>query len=519
VPKFDGTDISKYHSFRQAWASAEQKLDRMGKTPAEKLLDLKKVLSGNALKYIGSLTDSKDKNYLGALKMLDRHYHDKQLTGKEAIERLMNLSRMTNDPSSIEETFFSLSNIYQIIRGLDLTDKEFKTLIFTSIAEQKLTNPIRKAWAKRCEDKRSKSHPLGHRAKVSDFFEVIERELKLSRSMSHSSTKQDDGKKKEKQETKKEDKRSLYSSFGANKKDSKEESHTLKCVFCSKPHKSSKCQTFRDKSIHDRWEMVKAKKLCSLCFRTHENFKDCTFKPCDINGCGKRHSRLLHNPKSSSSTSRPSSHSAQTKTSETAPPQNNTPSNSSEKAPSSCSALSNTSGKNKIAILQSCIAWAVSPSGEKHRARIFIDLGSEISLITRQMAAIMGLQGRPTTLQMNVAGGGETSPTKEKEVTFRLESLDGKYTTPLIEATTTSTISKGLRAIPIKISDFAHLRNLTFTETFPRGEVDVDIMVGLPYYNWLIKDQPIMGQPSEPMALPTKLGMVLTGSCLTKNQD
>ena len=139
--------------------------------------------------------------------------------------------------------------------------------------------------------------------------------------------------------------------------------------------------------------------------------------------------------------------------------------------------------------------------------------------VTRQMAAIMGLQGRPTTLQMNVAGGGETLPTKEKEVTFRLESLDGKYTTPLIEATTTSTISKGLRAIPIKISDFAHLRNLTFTETFPRGEVDVDIMVGLPYYNWLIKDQPIMGQPSEPMALPTKLGMVLTGSCLTKNQD
>ncbi len=153
--------------------------------------------------------------------MLDRHYHDKQLTGKEAIKRLMNLSRMTNDPSSIEETFFSLSNIYQIIKGLDLTDKEFKTFIFTSIAEQKLTNPIRKAWAKRCEDKRSKSHPLGHRAKVSDFFEVIERELKLSKSMSHSSSKQDDGKKKEKQETKKEDKQLLKVHLEPTKKTQK----------------------------------------------------------------------------------------------------------------------------------------------------------------------------------------------------------------------------------------------------------------------------------------------------------
>jgi hypothetical protein len=40
-------------------------------------------------------------------------------------------------------------------------------------------------------------------------------------------------------------------------------------------------------------------------------------------------------------------------------------------------------------------------------------------------------------------------------------------------------------------------------------------MIGLPYYTMLLAGTPITGKPKEPVALPTKLGYVLTGSYQT----
>ena len=123
---------------------------------------------------------------------------------------------------------------------------------------------------------------------------------------------------------------------------------------------------------------------------------------------------------------------------------------------------------------------------------------------------MMGLNGKDTTLSLNVAGGGTTSETKEKEVSFCLESADGRYKTPTITATTTKTISTELREIPISTDKFPHLRGIKFTEDFPRGPTIVDVMIGVEHYNRLLTGSPIKGKPDEPMALPTKLGYILT---------
>lgn len=123
---------------------------------------------------------------------------------------------------------------------------------------------------------------------------------------------------------------------------------------------------------------------------------------------------------------------------------------------------------NSIAILQSCLAWLLAPSGEKMLVRVFLDGGSELNLIRRKLAQTMGLNGKSVTLQMNVAGGSETAPSKEKEVEFKLEAVNGKYTSPVISATTIKAISKDLREIPLVMDKFPHLRGLEFTEKFPR---------------------------------------------------
>ena len=165
-----------------------------------------------------------------------------------------------------------------------------------------------------------------------------------------------------------------------------------------------------------------------------------------------------------------------------------------------------------MAILQSCLAWAVNPTGEKFKARIFLDPGSEICLIRRQLAQTMGLGGRSVTLQMKVTGGGITSPSHERDVGFCLESLDGSYKTQEIEATTIKEITARIRDIPFGLSEFPHLDGLSFTEDYPRSSSNIDILVGIPEYNNLVTGLPIRGKPNQPVALPTRLGYVLSGS-------
>ena len=497
VPKFDGNDVTKYPSFRQAWESADKKLEKMGKTPAEKLLELKKVLGGKALKYIGNLTDSHDRNYEGALNMLDRYYYDNQITGKSAIDKLLALPKMGNDTDSMEEVFFELANIHQILEGLQLSSEEGKTLLFTTIAESKLNTYVRKSWARKCEEKEDRRHPLGHKATEKDFFSVIEREIKLSRNLTSKKKEEKKDEKKEerkREEKKKEERKTIHGSFGAQKQDDQ----SRKCQVCSKTgHPNWRCSEITSKSVPERWELIKQKKLCRLCFDKHKT-TDCKFRSCDIKGCGRPHSRLLHADKQVSNSAATQQNEQRESTQENSQPTN-------------CSL--NSSGKQShTAILQSCLVWACSDTGEKYKARVFLDSGSEISLVTRKLAGMMGLDGERVELAMNVAGGGESATTLEKRVNLQIESLDGKYRSPKISATTVKTITKDLREVPVDTSKFDHLKNIKFTEEFPRAPAAVDIMIGLPWYNILVAGMPIMGKPFEPMALPTKFGYVLTGT-------
>ncbi len=59
-------------------------------------------------------------------------------------------------------------------------------------------------------------------------------------------------------------------------------------------------------------------------------------------------------------------------------------------------------------------------------------------------------------LQMMVAGGNETKKTKEKQVTFRLESLTNDFVTPPIEAVTIHQINSNFEGVPHDPSNTNH---------------------------------------------------------------
>ena len=70
----------------------------------------------------------------------------------------------------------------------------------------------------------------------------------------------------------------------------------IKCVVCSNTHGLWACDAFKKLTPVDRYKRVKENKLCFLCFRGGHAVKDCKMKECGIDGCKRRHNRLLHRP-------------------------------------------------------------------------------------------------------------------------------------------------------------------------------------------------------------------------------
>ena len=70
----------------------------------------------------------------------------------------------------------------------------------------------------------------------------------------------------------------------------------IKCVVCGNTHGIWACDAFKELTPIDRYKKVKENKLCFLCFRGGHAVKDCKMKECGIDGCKRRHNRLLHRP-------------------------------------------------------------------------------------------------------------------------------------------------------------------------------------------------------------------------------
>jgi hypothetical protein len=76
--------------------------------------------------------------------------------------------------------------------------------------------------------------------------------------------------------------------------------HYLKgCVWCGANHAMKSCGALKALPIQERWERLRQRTtatkedICFQCFGDHKA-TECQSPPCGINGCSKRHSKLLH---------------------------------------------------------------------------------------------------------------------------------------------------------------------------------------------------------------------------------
>ena len=135
------------------------------------------------------------------------------------------------------------------------------------------------------------------------------------------------------------------------------------------------------------------------------------------------------------------------------------------------------------ALLQTGTATLVADDDQRVTVRVLFDSGNLRSYITKSVAESSALDGTCDALSVSRLGG-ESSQTKiMKRVSFSLTSVQGCVSKPVgMEALTIEKICTPLEPVEISLEKYPHLKGLTLADSYPRGSVNVDILIEADFY-------------------------------------
>ena len=252
------------------------------------------------------------------------------------------------------------------------------------------------------------------------------------------------------------------------------------CFKCEKDHRLSECSDFKECSVGERVTFCIRHHLCFCCFGTKHSAADCPLKkPCKYENCRYIHHDLLHDPKTPVRKAKPST---------------------------------TRSGRQRVDLGMMRLEVSSTDGRSAVRVNVFVDEGSDSTLMADSCAAILKLRGEPQILEVDGVGG-EIRRHTSKRVQFNLRAESGEQFT--MEASTMKTVANPAPVVDWSKKKFIwpHLADL------PVGEVGgkVDLLIGMDYAHLLVVQESRGGRVGEPIASCTKLGWIVRG--VTDTQD
>jgi len=253
-----------------------------------------------------------------------------------------------------------------------------------------------------------------------------------------------------------------------------------RCYFCDKKgsHWTSECSWIKTKSAEELFKIATAKRLCKLCLRPNHTVKDCRTK-LTCSKCSKRHNTALH---------------------------------FDGPLPNIRAAILKIQGCKKP-LMHVVKAYIVNERNDRKLINVFLDSGSEVCILTSEVANELKLNGSENDFTFNTVGGQEYKEKGGKIVSFHLTDLANKWKSPEISAHTMSFITKDETLLPFAKSDFPHLKSLDISMDLPRKEpVEIHLLLGEPYYSLFVTGPIVRGKnDDQPIAWGSKLGYFLGG--------
>ena len=137
-----------------------------------------------------------------------------------------------------------------------------------------------------------------------------------------------------------------------------------------------------------------------------------------------------------------------------------------------------------------------------------MDSASNVTLLKRQVCEDLKLVQKSCQLNFGSTGGKVSNYPHEMETNFVLQSLDGQYTTKMVQAVTLDKVSQKFHRPILDTSKF-HINNWTENYGEPVEVEEVSLLLGQPYQS-LLQIGTIQTKLGEPIVIKTHLGSCLS---------
>lgn len=526
VQTFEGDEL-QYVSFRYSFEAAERLLRRMGTSPFERFIQLKKVLKGQPLKMVENLP-AVDSSYEVALELLDSYYLNPMRNMTIILKKLSDLPTMGKTLESIK-TFYT--NVLSIVNSLKAQtigpeDPLGAGLLLSNIVA-KLNPPALREWTVRCSRKKSLENPLGHECGVDELLQVILLQQQIAESYSHLQNQAAASKPVQKEAKPywggKKSYPTLPKAFWAQsqQKNDIESSHETElnkamalvsvnntgakrkpnCNICTKaPHYPLHCPDIKNKTPEELFSLANKNRLCKLCLATSHKTKDCKLKNKFLCiKCKQPHHVRLHLGQ----------------------------------------LVTGEEPVFKVNLVMTAIqGFDFGPSPIPHVLRakasrpgsqhykiidLLFDSGANLCLVTEKLARELQLPeiANPSSKTVEVLGGKSVT-LKPGKVQLELTSITNDYKC-ILAAAKIDHIAVEESKLNFQKDDYDHLKNYNFTIPLPKLEPSyISLLVGEPVFSALITG---LGPRCSnlncedanccPVVIQSKLGNYLAGGYMT----
>ena len=249
------------------------------------------------------------------------------------------------------------------------------------------------------------------------------------------------------------------------------------CPLADGTHNIWNCPIFKNMNVTDRFAAVRKERLCYECLGKAHAIKDCKVHPCGINGCTKKHNRLLYSENQMDEGSRAVKVSAAT-----------------------------ISQSNQVISFLQIVRVSIQSGVNRLITYAFLDSGSTVSFIDESVNDQVEAKGTDVTL--NKADIRGTQDLRTEKVPITIKGLHSKVHS--IEAFANPSISLGNTTCDYKElkNNFRHL-NVLPNGTF--NLMEVGIILGQDAYEIQRPLDYKIGTGSEPFAVLTELEWVVSG--------
>lgn len=518
------------------------------KSEGEKFYYLKGLLRGPPLEMIESLSVT-NQNLNIALNILKKAYDDKYKLLYSLYQTLVDQKPVLKSTSvELREFQISTRKTFDLIKNMNLSPEvNFESLIIF-LMEQKLDFNSRRAFE---SERKPELIPTAEY-----FFDFLQQRQSMLENLNlfETNTK---GKFNPKSNNVCKNRVTLVSSLSSSQQYHSSSSRVNRpsCPHCSDPsHLIYGCSKFMSLSPQERYQIVKAKKLCVNCLNSTHSTTDCkSLRRCAT--CNKSHHSYLHfdsqnrlptnsnnrnNPRASSSGSpnvtslsnvnnHPSPINVHNNTSPDQINRSNfintssASSNQSPEPPESVryqTALTAMSAKDSIVLLPTALVNVNGFNGRCLVGRVLLDSASQMSVINRAFVQKLNLVSRKQTL--NISGLGSNNYTYSREVVdITFNSQIAPYSTFTISCSVIDKITNSLPQSSISPSNFkipSHIKlELADPLFFESGPID--LLIGCDLYHYLLKGTVLKTDPYSPSFIDTHLGYVIAGPIPLRNAN